>query len=64
MKPLLPLTLAALVAVPLLSGCPDNKVPKAPPIPAPKAAMHSMPDAPRTPHASAHALPRGIGTQA
>jgi hypothetical protein len=36
MKPLLPITLAGLL---LLYGCPDTKVPKAPPkVPEPKAA--------------------------
>jgi hypothetical protein len=36
MKPLLPITLAGLL---LLSGCPDTKMPKAPPkVPEPKAA--------------------------
>lgn len=36
MNPFLPLTLAGLL---LLSGCPDTKVPKAPPkVPEPKAA--------------------------
>jgi len=36
MKPFLPFTLAGLL---LLSGCPDNQLPKAPPkVPEPKAA--------------------------
>ncbi|MBI2724656.1 MAG: hypothetical protein HYX42_00240 [Polaromonas sp.] len=38
MKPLLPL--AFVIASGLLSGCPDTKIPKAPPkIPEPKAAV-------------------------
>ncbi|SFU28038.1 hypothetical protein SAMN05216350_10150 [Polaromonas sp. YR568] len=40
MKTLLPLTSATLIAVFLLSGCPDPKAPKAPPkVPEPKAAL-------------------------
>lgn len=43
MKPFLPLTLAGLL---LLSGCPDNQLPKAPPkVPEPKAAS-AAPQAP------------------
>ncbi len=46
MKSLLLPILTALAAF-LLSGCPDNKAPKAPPkVPEPKAAMHIVPDAP------------------
>lgn len=54
MKPLLPLTLATFTAALLLSGCPDNKVPKVPPkVPEPKAAMSSpaMPAPGAPPHA-------------
>ena len=44
MKTLFPLTSAALLAVFLLSGCPDPKAPKAPPkVPEPKAVMTTAP---------------------
>ena len=44
MKPLLPLAL--VIASGLLYGCPDTKIPKAPPkIPEPKAAMLVEPPA-------------------
>lgn len=44
MKTLLPLSSASLVAVLLLSGCPDPKAPKAPPkVPEPKAVMTTAP---------------------
>ncbi|MES2412686.1 MAG: hypothetical protein V4614_02710 [Pseudomonadota bacterium] len=40
MKTLLPTALASLVSVFLLCGCPDTKMPKAPPkIPEPKASL-------------------------
>jgi hypothetical protein len=43
MKPLLPIAMAGLL---LLTGCPDTKVPKAPPkVPEPKAAS-AVPQAP------------------
>lgn len=46
MKPFLPIAMTGLL---LLSGCPDTKVPKAPPnVPEPKAAggaLHATPQA-------------------
>jgi hypothetical protein len=44
MKPILPLLPITLAGVLLLSGCPDNQVPKAPPkVPEPKAASTAPP---------------------
>jgi hypothetical protein len=47
MKTLFPLTSVTLLAVLLLSGCPDPKAPKAPPkVPEPKAVMTTAPALP------------------
>jgi hypothetical protein len=56
MKPLLPIAMAGLL---LLSGCPDTKVPKAPPkVPEPKAAGGALHATPHTQLAALRATTR------